>query len=309
MLAPFRAIPLPVMLTLANFVEAPMVFCMVTPVLPFKLKLNVPFSALFKVMAPTLVTLTLPVVLPLKLSTRPLIVKAVAVFITLMSPLPELVAFKLVIVFAPFSVWPPDVCVNKLFALIKPEPVSFKVPLVMLTLLLLPALKLPVMLTAPVLLMMTLPVPDSVMPVMLSGAPVLVNETAPPLLVALKFVMLLAPVKVSPPAEFVVKVTPLMKPPFSTIAPLDVKFTLLLPAVMPPVRVTVPVLLTVISPAPDCAMLVIVNGALFVTEIAPVPLFTAFKLATLFAFVKNVPVAELVERTLPLIVPVPAYLM
>ncbi len=82
--------------------------------------------------------------------------------------------------------------------------------------------------------------------------------TPPAVLVALKLEIVLGPVKVAPPTEFVVKVPVVATAPallFSFIVLLDVKLTLLLPAVILFAKVK-------ILPAPTV-----------VTETAPVPVW------------------------------------
>ena len=157
-----------------------------------------------------------------------------------------------------------------------PLPLSVKAPLVLKFTLLLPAATAPVTVNAPVLVTVISPRPDCAIPVIVNGAPVLIKLIAPPVLVALKLVMVLAPFRVSPPTEFVVNKPPLIKPlPLSDKTPLVVKEIVLVPAAIEPVTDKAPVLFTETLPVPDCTIPVIVNGApVLMNESAP-PLFVA----------------------------------
>ena len=115
----------------------------------------------------------------------------------------------------------------------------------------------------PVLMTVTSPLPLWVRPVMVSGAAVSVNCTVPtPVFVALKLDTVFAALKLKPVTETVVNKAPLLITP----APLSLKLPVLLSETLPPlaliepVTFRLPVLLTVISPLPFCAMLVMVKG-------------------------------------------------
>ena len=124
-----------------------------------------------------------------------------------MLPLVVFVLLKLEIVLAPFNVVPPAELVVRSAPLIKPAPVSEILP-VLVKLTFEPDPIEPVILIAPVLLTVILPPPAWLMPVMVKGAAVLVNAILPlVMLVALKFVMVLALFNVVPPIELVVNVT------------------------------------------------------------------------------------------------------
>ena len=86
-----------------------------------------------------------------------------------MTPVPELVSVKFAIVFAPLKVKPVAETVTRLTPLIKPAPLSLKVPVLVRLTLLLPASIEPVMIKLPVLLRVKLPLPLCVMPVTVKG--------------------------------------------------------------------------------------------------------------------------------------------
>src|SRR5437588_799142 len=100
--------------------------------------------------------------------------------------------------------------------------------------------------------------------VMVSGLAVLVRETSPlVVLVALNVPTVLAPFRVVPPAELVVRVpVVLTRPePDSDRAPLAVRLTAPPPADMLPVTLMLPVLLTVTEPPPPWVTPETVRGA------------------------------------------------
>jgi hypothetical protein len=196
----------------------------------------------------------------------------------------------------------------------KPEPFAItvlpnvSVPLAFSVMLpLVPVLIAPLVVSAPVLFTTMLPPPVSAMPVIVNGAAVFVNATLPLVVfVALKLETALAPFKVAPPTELVVNNAPLIKPePLSANVPLEVRETLLVPAVIPPVILKLPVLPTDTLPAPVWAIPVIAKvAAVFVRDNAP-PLFVALKLVTVFAPPSVSPPTELVVSNAPLIKPAP----
>ena len=181
----------------------------------------------------TLIAPVLPIViLPVPVCEMLEIVNGAAVFVSDNAPPPVFVALKVETAFAPPRVSPPTVVVAKVpVVLIRPEPLSAKVPLdVNVTLLAAPAI-VPVTLILPVLFTETTPAPVCEMPVIVNADPFVSDTAPPPVFVALKVDTAFAPPRVSPPTETFVNVpVVLIKPePLSANVPLDVNEILLLP--------------------------------------------------------------------------------
>ena len=112
--------------------------------------------------------------------------------------------------------------------------------------------------------------------------PVAVKDTLPDVLMPPAFNAMLRPAtKVTKPEPLVTLAFKLI----SLVAPVAVKLTVPAPAAdAVPLTVMPPALVTAILPPPDCAMLVIVNGAaVFVKETLPLVVLVAWKLVTAFA--------------------------
>lgn len=159
---------------------------------------------------------------------------------------------------------------------------------------------------APVLATVVLPLPLWLMPVMLRAMPFVKAIFPLVVLVALKLATLFAPLSVSPVAELVVKRAAVTAPePLCVIAVVALKPTLFT-ALIAPVSVMEPVLLTLTLPLPVSLMPVMVKLALFVNATPVAEVSVALKMLMLFAPFRAVPVADVVV-TVPVVViaPVP----
>ncbi len=225
------------------------------------------------------------------------------------APPPVFVALKPDIRFAPPNVSPPtETLVSVPVVLIKPAPLSAIVPLEVKPIVLaLPAI-VPVTPMLPVLFTATAPVPVCEIPEIVKPAPLVSDNTPPPVFVALKVETTFAPTNVSPPTETLVRVpVVLIKPePLSAIVPPEVKPTLLAAPAIVPVIPMLPVLFTDSVPVPVCEIPVTVNAEPFASDNAPPPVFVALKLDTRFAPPKVSPPTEtLVKVPVVLIKPAP----
>ena len=107
---------------------------------------------------------------PLPVCVTPVIFKRAVVLVKLIAPVPLLLALKPDTVLAAVKLWPLTVLVvNKPPLLIWPAPVSLRLPVLLILILLPPALMAPFTCTLPVLLIVSAPLPLWLMPVIVKG--------------------------------------------------------------------------------------------------------------------------------------------